>query len=353
MPRPVPEGIRITQVGLWYILLALITAVAATNTGNNALYLVLALMLGGLVVSGVASRTNVRGLAVEIAPPHEVFANRPFAVDLAVRNTGRLLPRWLLLVSLGRQGQPLLVPYLKRRGLSRGQVDMLVERRGPYGFGDAHVASVFPFGFFRKGLRFTTGVEVLVYPELFPAAERRHDGSSPIGHETIRRAGWGHDLHALRQFRRGDDPRAIHWKQTARTGELIYLEREAERSRRLAIVFDNGVGDLPDEPARQRFERLVSEAATAAVDALLHGYEVQLVMRDRTLPFAAGPRQRLAVLEALALVGPVPRRAEPLTAGDPRVPVLRVAMEPRALEAAAGHSAGHPGHHGRAAAEAR
>ena len=48
--RPVPEGIRITKVGLWYVLFTVIVGVAATNTGNNALYLVLAVMLALLVV---------------------------------------------------------------------------------------------------------------------------------------------------------------------------------------------------------------------------------------------------------------------------------------------------------------
>src|SRR5687767_9120055 len=41
----VPEGIRITKVGLWYVLLTVLVGAAATNTGNNALYLVLAAML--------------------------------------------------------------------------------------------------------------------------------------------------------------------------------------------------------------------------------------------------------------------------------------------------------------------
>ncbi|HEX5759137.1 MAG TPA: DUF58 domain-containing protein [Thermoanaerobaculia bacterium] len=336
--RTVPEGIRITHVGLWYVLLALITAVAATNTGNNALYMVLAIMLGALLVSGVASRANVRGLAVELDPPHEVFANTPFSVVLRLANTGRLFGRWLLLVSLGRQGQPLLVPHLPRGGRSRGQLELMLRTRGRHRFPPAQVTSIFPFGLFQKGVRFRTEAELLVYPELFPAAPPRRDGSSPIGHQTTRRAGWGHDLHALRAFRRGDDPRSIHWKQTARTGELVYMEREAERSRRLAVVFDNGVGELPDEAAKQRFERLVSEAATAAVDALARGYEVQLVTREKTLPFAAGARQRLAVLEALALIGPVPRRPEPLAGGDPRVPELRVAMEPRKLAGPTAHA---------------
>ncbi len=113
------------------------------------------------------------------------------------------------------------MPYLPRRGRSRGQAEMLVKTRGPYRFGHAHVASVFPFGFFRKGLRFKTGVE-----------------------ERYR--------HALRLLCRGDDAGGIHWKQTARTGQMVYLECEAERSRRLAVVFDNAVGELPDEAARQR-----------------------------------------------------------------------------------------------------
>ena len=57
-----PEGIRITTVGLWYVLLSILVGITATNTGNNALYTVLAVMFAVLIVSGVMSRENVRGL---------------------------------------------------------------------------------------------------------------------------------------------------------------------------------------------------------------------------------------------------------------------------------------------------
>ena len=97
MRRTVPEGIRITKVGLWYVLLTVITAIAATNTGNNALYMVLAAMFGTLVLSGLASRENVRGLAMELEPPEELFANRPFTLPFILRNESRILPRWFLL----------------------------------------------------------------------------------------------------------------------------------------------------------------------------------------------------------------------------------------------------------------
>ena len=336
MRRTVPEGIRITKVGLWYVLLTVITAIAATNTGNNALYMVLAAMFGTLVLSGLASRENVRGLAMELEPPEELFANRPFTLPFILRNESRILPRWFLLFSVAKTAQPLLVPHLPRRGKSVGQLELMVGSRGFHRFPYVHVSSLFPFGFFRKGVRYRVDFEVLVFPELFPAGGSRPQESEQAGDDASRRGGWGHDLYALRAFRRGDDPRGIHWKQTARTGEMIFTERTAERSRRLSIVFDNAVGELRDSAEQSRFERLVSEAATIAVDHLARGYEVELVTREGSLGFASGPRQRLAVLEALALIQARPRTAEPLVSGDSRAPQIRVHLDPDAPARMAG-----------------
>lgn len=310
--RPVPENIRITKVGLWFVLLTLVVALAATNTGNNALYMVLSAMLAVLIVSGVLSRHNLRRLQVAAHATGEIFASRPFPLEIELRNRSRLLPRWLLLVALDGAPLPLLVPVLPRRGTARGRIEILVPRRGRHRVGAVHLASIFPLGFFRKGMRYPLALEVLVFPELFPAAGVQPEERAEAGELATRRVGWGHELHALRSFRSGDDPRGIHWKQTARTGSIVYLEREAEEGRRLCIVLDNATGELRDDAARSRFERLVSEAATAAVDHLEHGFEVELVTRDRRLPPSTGTRQRLAILEELALVEALPATAQPL-----------------------------------------
>jgi uncharacterized protein (DUF58 family) len=326
--RPVPEGIRITTVGLWFVLLSILVAIAATNTGNNALYTVLAAMFAILIVSGFLSRENVRGLEVELESPGEVFANRPFSLGFVLKSRARVFPRWFLLFTVSRSAQPLLVPHLPRRGRSVGHLEMLIAARGHHRLPYAHVSSLFPFGFFRKGVRYPVELELLVFPEIFPAAGNQLEDADRSGEEASRRSGQGHGLYALRDYRYGDDPRGIHWKQTARTGMMVYMEREAERSRRLSILFDNGVGDLADEERRNRFERLVSEAATAALDHLARGYEVELVTRERALGFAGGARQRLAILEALALVMPGPRQSDSLLSSDPRAPQLRVHLEP-------------------------
>lgn len=330
--RVVPEGIRITKVGLWYVLLTVVVAVAATNTGNNTLYMVLALMLASLIVSGVTSRHNVRSLAVTLLEPGDVYARRPFEVPFEVRNDGWLLPRWLLLVALERDSQPRLIPYLQRRGVSRGGLEQLAPRRGLYVFPYLHVGSLFPFGFFRKGARYRVGLEVLVFPELFDASTLRTEEAGQQGEGSPRRSAWGHDLHSLRAFRSGDDPRGIHWKQTARTGDFVFMERQAELGRRLSILFDNGVGELGDEAA-ERFETLVSEAATAAVEHLSLGYEVELVLRDRRLPYRGGALQRRSVLEALALVQPVSAAREPLRPSDPSAPRMRLSLDRREVAA--------------------
>lgn len=322
--RGIPEGIRITKVGLWFVLLTVVVAAAATNTGNNALYLVLACMLAILVVSGVVSRWNLQGLAVAVEAPGDLYARRPFQLPFTISNRSRRWSRWLLLFSVSAGGPTRLVPHLPAGKSARGQLEMLLPRRGRHRFEAAHFASLFPLGLFRKGMRLPLACDLLVYPELFAAGATEIDPSGLTGDESSPRAGWGHELHALRAYRPGDDPRGIHWKKSARTGALVFMERESEESRRLSIVFDNATGKLADAAARDRFEHLVSEAATAAVDHLARGFDVELVLRESVLPFASGGRQRREILERLALVEPRPRQRTELRPSDPGARALRL-----------------------------
>lgn len=350
--KPRSDGLRLTKVGLWFLLFALIVSLAATNTGNNGLYLVIALMAALLVVAHFVAAANVGKLGVEIEPPFEVFANSPAHFGLTIRNLSRWLPRWWLVAGLEPQMQsgkpqpgkpqpgkpqsgrergprrtsPVLITALPARGQSRGDVELLLESRGRHRVGGVHVSSLFPLGFFHKGARYPVEAEMLVYPEIFGASTLRPEQRGRAGEEPTRRAGWGHELLSLRPYRHGDDPRAIHWKHSARTGELIFTERENEETRRLSIVFDNAVGEQLSPGERGRFERLVSEAATAALDHLARGFEVALLTREGRLEFGGGPRQRRRILETLALVEPVARSTAPIGTEKPHGLSLRLGM---------------------------
>ena len=177
-------------------------------------------------------------------------------------------------------------------------------------------------------MRYPLEAELLVFPELFPPGAVDALPAGVAGDDASTRGGWGHELHALRAYRSGDDPRAIHWKKSAQSGALVFMERASEESERLSIVFDNATGRLADAAAEEHFEHLVSEAATAAVDHLARGFEVELVTRDRRLPFAAGSRQRRAILEHLALVEPRPKAdlSAGLLGGDRRARTLHLSL---------------------------
>lgn len=336
------DGLQVTRVGLWFLVLLVLVIVAATNTGNNGLFLAMAVMGSAVLVSQVLGRWNVRGLEVRLRPPPEIFANTPVRLEVEVRNTSRWLPRCLLIVAVDpRDVEPLfrrahdvvevrsapaLLPHLERRQETLAHLELAMRRRGRHLVPRVHVSSLFPVGFFRKGMRYPAATELLVYPETFSPSVVRPARSGRAGEEASHRAGGGHDLYGLRSFRHGDDPRGIHWKQSARTGGLIFNERETEESRRLLIALDNAVGKLSDPAADKRFERLVSEAATAALDYLANGWEVALVTRDVSLPFAAGHRQRRRILKALALVESRPEAERPLHVPQPEIPYLSLAM---------------------------
>jgi uncharacterized protein (DUF58 family) len=296
--RAVPEGIRITKVGLWFVLLTVVVAVAATNTGNNALYLVLSAMLSLMVVSGFVSRRNLRDLEPELERPADLYARQPAALAFTLRHRGRWISRWLVLVSARPDGPWHLIPHLGAGELASGSLDVIFPRRGPQKVPAVHVASLFPLGLFRKGMRYL----------------------------AASRPGWGHDLHALRSFRYGDDPRGIHWKKSAQTRSLVYREREAEETLRLSILFDEGCAPFSAPAESERFERLVSEAATAAVDHLDRGFEVELVTHGRRVAFGSGPRHRREVLELLARIQPTAPSPRTLVPGDSGALQLRLSL---------------------------
>ncbi len=318
--------VRITSTGLGYVVVCIMVAMAGTNSGNNALFIVLALMLACLALSGFTSRWNVRGLKVRLEAPSEVFARRPFTLNFEVLNSSRWLPRWFLLVSAERREQARLISFLPPGGRSLGGLECLQPKRGRHSIPYLGVSSPFPFGFFFKGRRYRVDLDLLVYPELFGADEPRTDGAGELGERGGPKPGRGHELRQLRAFQSGDDPRSVHWKQTAKTGSMIFMEREEEQGRRVSVLLDNGTGEL-DEEKEERFERLVSEAATVATDFLRRGFEVELVTRDKHLTFASGSRHCYAVWEALALVEPKEPESSPLESMDPRAPKVRLALD--------------------------
>lgn len=315
------DGLRPTKVGLYFLLLTAVLALAALNTGNNGLFLVVALMLASALAGNALASRNIRDLDLAVELEGELFANGAGLFHVRVGNRGRFTRR-LLVVSIDRldidavhkrpKRPALLIDQLAPGAERVFRLEGILRRRGRLVLESLRVSSLYPLGLFNKGFHYPLRLEWLVFPEIFGEGARLPGVLAGAGHEGARKPGWGHELLSLRPYRSGDDPRSIHWKQSARQGELISQNRELEEKRRLLIVFDNAVGELAEEDQRRRFEALVSEAATTALDFLARGTEVALQTRDLLLPYGQGPRQRLALLEALALIEAKPHSHDEL-----------------------------------------
>ncbi len=303
--------VRVTNLGLGFILLTLVVAVAATNTGNNGLYILVSLFLGALVVSGVVSRRNVENLAVQLEGPPELFAGLPARFTLRVTNAGRL-PRRAVLVKVSGAAAPLLFGRIEPGATASRGVDLVFPKRGLRSLDSLLVYSGYPIGLFRKGRVHPVSEERLVYPApaRVPAVRpdpREAEGGDP--RSFLR--GRGAEIRNLREAGFGDDPRDVHWPQTARQGKFIVKERASEEGRDAVVALDvaRPAGAPPSWDAA--FESAVSEAAGIALQLLARGNRTGLLLGDAFVPPGAGPAHRRGLLRALALAAASDRPAAP------------------------------------------
>ncbi len=319
MTHLIPDWeIRITNFGLGYVLMCLVVAIGATNTGNNGLYVVLAGMLAAMVVSGVLSRRNVRGVTCSIEAIGEVVAGRPALLKLTFENTmRRTTAQALFFLHEGLPG-PLWVEPLKPAEKREVVVEGVFPRRGVVRRPDAGLLSRFPLGLFRKYRRARLADEIVVYPlpETAPLPEIPPEDSRG-GRPHPRRRGGGFDIRTLRDFVPGDDPRDLHWKQSARMGRWIVRERDAERDRVVVFAVDNALPDPSDPTALSALERAISRCAAQAILLLSRGGDAGFQARGIKVSAAAGRAQRSRILEALARLEPIPAQ------GAPPFPALR------------------------------
>lgn len=309
--------VRVTNMGLGFVLMTLVVAIGATNTGNNGLYLLVSVFFAALVVSGVVSRRNVERLRVSLEGPEEIWAGEPARFTLRLSNEGRL-PRRAVLVKIANAAAPVLFSRIDPGGDAARLVDLVFPHRGRRRIESVLVYSGYPIGLFRKGRILRIDEERVVYPAHRPVRVPRPDPrDADAGDPRSRRRGRGFEIRHLREAGFGDDPRDVHWHQTARQGRLIVKERGVEEGRDGLVVVD----------ARpETFEEALSEGASLLMRLLARGDRVGLLLGGRLYPPARGPAHRRTLLLGLALAEP--EAAAPRLAGLPRdVVVYRVRGE--------------------------
>ena len=289
--------IRPTREGWWCLAVTVGLGITAMNTGNNLLYLLESMVLALIVISGVLSEQTVRGLRVAPRLPDEIYAGTPCLIGAVVRNTKRRRPSYS--VTLERPGSNLRLAYLARIGSGEERLvswEETLPRRGRHRLAGVRVVTRFPFGLFVKAARPTGADDVVVYPRRVPPPPALLRQVGGLGNAPARRRGRGHDLHDLRAYHSGDDPRLVHWRVTARTGTLTVRELEAETAQDAYLVLrGDGQGDA------ERLDSALADAAAVASALLKRGARVGVVGPGIDIPLGQGAAHAHRILSALAL----------------------------------------------------
>ena len=296
------RSIRLTSEGTRFLLFTFGIGLAAINTGNNLFYLLLAMMLSFIVISGLLSEHCLRRLEFHRHVPDLIMANEPTTLTLSVANRNRYLPSFSLRLSDVVEGQDvdrgLPIHFLPPQSSMLLTYPLLATKRGWIRFEGIRAQTLFPFGLFLKKGLYSTEAHLLVSPPIKPLTLRFVDELVNEGQgESLPRRGDGTQLYNLRLYQPGDDSRAIHWMTTARTSQLTVRETESEDQRRITVV----LSIVAPEDRESLFERSVTFVASLLWQLTERAYPVRLIVGVEDSGLGLGSTHLLAMLRLLAL----------------------------------------------------
>ena len=313
---------------LWWLLL-IILVLAAGWLRQGPLFLFGLLLLFGSAASALWARYCLSGIGYRrlLASPRLNFGEET-ELTVEITNAKPLPLAWLRLQDEWPPEVPLLTgqledSYKPERLLLENWLAMRwyerVRRvyrlrgaqRGVYTFGPLELKSGDLFGFrSRSGAQETTD-SLLVYPKLVPLDQWRLPSGRPLGEALAPRRLIPDPLRfaGVRDYMPGDNPRHIHWKNSARWRRLQTRVFDPEATQALVLVVDVQTSDLGLFWVVPGYlELIISAAASIAEHALAERHAVGLFTNASAtrqsgaveVPIGRSPGQRLALLEAFA-----------------------------------------------------
>lgn len=233
-------SVRLTSRGWQAVVIGVAVIVVARLIGTTQLhqlgYAFLALPAASLVVGFVFAR----GLTFSrrVSSGEMLSAGSPAKFELVAENDSRFGTSSID----GTDNLPERTEFdfdpMPARGRASLKTSANFPRRGVYRLGPASLSVVDPFELLNFTRTFTDSTDVVVYPRVydlpdFPVRGRNSDsgGRGSAGQR-------GEEFSGLREYRRGDDRRHIHWKSFARTGELYIKETSLHSPKRYTVALD-------------------------------------------------------------------------------------------------------------------
>ena len=227
-----------TRRGRLALVLGATTYLAAWAFGSKILYPVALGLPVAVMLAWLWTALANRPLRItRTLPSGERLEGDDVVIEVRLTSERRLVPaRWTLRERIGRLGErsaPLGAHGHARyvlRGLARGR----------YEFEGSIAVIEDPFGLERVEQPLDSPGALLVYPRLVELDRLFSEGGirSHDGRQLLLRRPSGFDLHSVREYEHGDSLRKVHWRSTARRGQLMVKELEDSPRDEVAVVLD-------------------------------------------------------------------------------------------------------------------
>jgi len=272
----------LTREGWCYFGVMAVLLIAGLYQQVNLILLVSTLAAGPFLTSYIGGRALMRRLSVVRRVPAYVFSGDPLVVNYTLEN-GR---RWTAALALFMEDSLVPVdgaapgtaisprvffPRVPGRDRARARWVGSSPRRGKYRFRDLDLGTRAPFGLVERRVTIPLGEEIVIYPKIGQLTRRwfqlqRQASENRMG-KRHDRSSQQEEYHGLRDYRSGDSPRWIHWRTSARRGELMVKEFEQQNEQDLAILIDPWLPRTKIDPEqRDALEQAISFAATVCLE---------------------------------------------------------------------------------------
>ncbi len=312
----------------WWLIVALLLLVSIW-TRQGPLFLFSLLLLFGSAASALWARYCLAGLRYRrVLGASRLNFGEDTEITVEITNAKPLPLAWLRIHDEWPAHIPLLTGQLgyshkpERRMLENWLAMRWYERvrrvyrlrgahRGAYAFGPAELTSGDLFRFRWRSQNLDAIDTLLVYPKLIPLDEWRLPSGRPLGEALASRRLVPDPLRfaGVRDYVSGDNPRHIHWKNTARWGRLQTRIFDPEATQALALVADVQTSEQGTYWVVPAYLELIASAAASIADRALDERRAVGLFTNATaarqpgaieVPISRAPGQRTVLMEALA-----------------------------------------------------
>ncbi|MFY8274992.1 DUF58 domain-containing protein [Pseudoalteromonas sp. SSDWG2] len=223
-----------SKLGMFFLLIAVLNFLLATNYQNNLIHVCAYLMLVLVLMSLIQAYVNMKGLTIEFVDIPDCFSNQPSAMKLRVKNEYRTSHA----IKINWQGTCVLVDYADDV-MSDVVITCHNDKRGKYNAQRMKISSTFPFGLAQVWSYLDTNAPYFVYPSPLNHSQSLavHDSDEDNAAQSKHVQSGNDEFDGLKEQKHFVDYRRISWKHYAKREQTLVKEFVTESNQSRILDF--------------------------------------------------------------------------------------------------------------------